>query len=80
MIWYVAEALAIAGCTMEEGSVPNTAARPLANWEQIVHRDIKPGNIFLSLPNTTHPGFYPDYPSKYINDRKGDLVRTCKLS
>jgi hypothetical protein len=37
-IWYIMEALAIAGCYMEEGKSPDSTSALHPNWEQIVHR------------------------------------------
>ncbi|KAK4626372.1 hypothetical protein CLAFUW4_04240 [Fulvia fulva] len=47
MIWATAEALAYAGLAMAKGSEDPTAP-PDEDWKPVVHRDLKPDNIFLT--------------------------------
>lgn len=55
MIWNVFDKLVISGQRMH---VPN-------NGQEMVHRDLKPGNIFLG---THDPVSYPDYPRPLVAD------------
>ena len=58
-IWSVAERLALSGLQMLRGS----AGQP--DWEEVVHRDYKPANVFLG---DEHPTIYPDYPQAMLGD------------
>lgn len=41
------------------------------NGNQLVHRDLKPGNVFLGPPDATH---YPQYPQAYVGDFGAGLM------
>nr|OQO27371.1 hypothetical protein B0A51_05263 [Rachicladosporium sp. CCFEE 5018] len=60
-LWYILEALCDAGLTMEFGACNGTRD---PEWEKILHRDIKPKNIFLSEPSES----YPHYPTPKLGD------------
>ncbi|OQO11880.1 hypothetical protein B0A48_03607 [Cryoendolithus antarcticus] len=60
-LWYILEALCDAGLTLEFGAC-NGARDP--DWEKILHRDIKPKNIFLGEPSES----YPHYPTPKLGD------------
>ena len=57
-IWYIAEQLASAGNTMHIGFEDDDNA-------EIVHRDIKPGNVFLAENDGAQ---YPAYPRPVLGD------------
>ena len=46
-LWRVAEVIATVGLAMERGHIDAENDVPAPGWKQIVHRDIKPDNIFL---------------------------------
>lgn len=62
-LWYLLEGLAIAGLMMERGDVDGSAA--YNPHMQIVHRDIKPHNIFLAEPSKE---LYQGYPRSKLGD------------
>lgn len=76
MLWNILETLASAAAALSRGHVGDEAAaadprRRPRNWKPIVHRDIKPGNIFLThpLPSArTTPHTYPYYPRPLLAD------------
>jgi serine/threonine protein kinase len=52
-LWSFFEDLAEAACTMKYGYNPlNGDPAPEGKWHTILHRDLKPDNIFLSIPRT----------------------------
>lgn len=51
--WMIFEKLVECGLAMEQGSVDGPAAK---GWQQVVHRDLKPMNIFLDAPRQDWPG------------------------
>jgi len=55
-LWYVFECLCIAGLLLERGVVESN---PMQIWETIVHRDLRPCNIFLGRPDTQRFSRYP---------------------
>jgi len=71
-------ALAEAGLAMKQGDQDLNVAWPgwpvddfnPAGW-QMVHRDLKPGNVFLGSATATH---FPDYPSIKVSPHH--LVQT----
>lgn len=60
-LWRVFEALALAGLVMEKGG----CNEHLDDWLQVVHRDIKPHNIFLDVASEQT---YPRYPVPKLAD------------
>ena len=60
-VWWLFEALVEAALCMEQGDL-NAA---VADWEAIVHRDIKPQNIMLGQPR---PGTFQAYPEPKLGD------------
>ncbi|USW49060.1 Putative serine/threonine-protein kinase, active [Septoria linicola] len=59
-LWAIFDALTQACLLMERGT-PDLAQQPIVEWEQIVHKDIKPANIFLDEPSTAWAsGIYPN--------------------
>lgn len=67
-IWYVAEALALAGKAMTYGDLYGQAD----DWKHIIHRDLKPSNVFLA---ESQRDFYPWYPTPRLGDY-GISIRT----
>jgi serine/threonine protein kinase len=61
-LWHVVESLAIAGLLLERGVVDGN---PMRNWETIVHRDLRPANIFFGDPD---PERFNRYPTPKIGD------------
>lgn len=61
-IWYIFEALVAAALVMNWGSL--TAWVP-KGWRKVIHRDIKPTNVFLGSP---HPEIWPTYPVPKLAD------------
>lgn len=55
-LWHVFECLAIAGLLLERGVVDGN---PMRNWETIVHRDLRPANIFFGKPDPQRFNRYP---------------------
>ncbi|SMQ45537.1 unnamed protein product [Zymoseptoria tritici ST99CH_3D7] len=47
-IWYCFMNLAKSAIIMEQGSIQ----APIEGWKEVVHRDLKPGNIWLQDPST----------------------------
>lgn len=63
-IWRVFHSLAEIGMAMEKGHArPNRPS--LADWQQIVHREVKPSNIFLAAPIDGH---FESYPTPKLGD------------
>ena len=62
-LWSLLETLTEACLLLESGAVEEDEA--IADWESIVHRDIKPGNIFLDTPRDD---IYPSYPHPILSD------------
>ncbi|USW53820.1 Putative serine/threonine-protein kinase, active [Septoria linicola] len=61
VLWYIFLRLAQSCLIMERGDY--ITSRP--GWPQIVHRDIKPPNVFLDVPD---PTFFPGYPIPKMAD------------
>jgi serine/threonine protein kinase len=51
-IWSFFEDLAEAACKIAYGRDPLDPASVPLNWQTLVHRDVKPHNVFLGLPRT----------------------------
>jgi serine/threonine protein kinase len=51
-IWSFFEDLAEAACKMAYGRDPLDPASVPQDWQTIIHRDVKPHNVFLGLPRT----------------------------
>ncbi|KAF2170232.1 hypothetical protein M409DRAFT_19834 [Zasmidium cellare ATCC 36951] len=51
------------GLILKQGSLLKATAR--AEWEQIIHQDYKPDNVFLSLPDEE---YFPMYPQPQLSD------------
>ncbi|KAF2170157.1 hypothetical protein M409DRAFT_19763 [Zasmidium cellare ATCC 36951] len=64
-IWYCAESLAKCVLAMEKGHIDHNRNGKENGWRGIVHRDMKPTNVFLSNPTT---GYYPRYPRPAVGD------------
>ncbi|KAK3708753.1 hypothetical protein LTR37_011274 [Vermiconidia calcicola] len=64
-LWSVLEALTEACLILEARSVSEPEDTAPARHETIVHRDIKPDNIYLSSPL---PSTYPSYPHAILGD------------
>lgn len=75
LVWKWFEDLAKACVLMEKGKdLPSDATSRLSGQHTIVHRDIKPPNIFLDLPST-EDGEWPGYPVATLGDfGKSSLV------
>ncbi|PPJ52303.1 hypothetical protein CBER1_09257 [Cercospora berteroae] len=69
-IWCAFEALADACLVMERASI-RKADQPPDNWREIVHRDIKPDNVFLTARN---PRSFPSYPQPVLADFGGCIM------
>ena len=63
-LWLVLQALAESAVIMKRGD-PDLNADVREDWMQIVHRDSKPRNVFLDLPNDGHFKSYPR--PKYVH-------------
>jgi len=50
-IWAFFEGLAAAACYMKRGALPYDPSPP--DWEELIHLDIKPNNVFLAEPHET---------------------------
>jgi serine/threonine protein kinase len=77
LIWKWFEDLAKACVLMEKGKDhPSGLTSRLSGQHTIVHRDIKPPNIFLDLPST-EDGEWPGYPVATLGDfGRSSLVPT----
>ncbi|KAK4503817.1 hypothetical protein PRZ48_004732 [Zasmidium cellare] len=64
-IWYCAENLAKCALAMEKGHFDHNRSEKVNDWTEIIHRDFKPTNVFLSTPATSH---YPHYPRPAVGD------------
>jgi len=62
-LWCVFHSLAKIGMAMQYGSTDPAA--PRENWKQIVHRDLRPANIFL---DDSFKGFFEIYPVPRLGD------------
>jgi serine/threonine protein kinase len=61
-LWHVFESLCIAGLLLERGVVEHN---PMRHWRTIVHRDLRPANIFFGIPDKHR---YSRYPTPKIGD------------
>jgi serine/threonine protein kinase len=61
-LWHVFECLSIAGLLLERGVVEGN---PMRNWNTIVHRDLRPDNIFFGMPD---PERFNRYPTPKLGD------------
>lgn len=74
-LWRVFHALAQVTIAMKIGLYHPTAALAhpgMGPWDEIVHLDLKPGNIFLAAPSDH---FFPAYPTPLVGDF-GSAIRT----
>lgn len=55
-LWHVFECLSIAGLLLERGVVEGN---PMRHWRTIVHRDLRPNNIFFGKPDPQRFNRYP---------------------
>ncbi|CAK1356802.1 uncharacterized protein RHO25_009019 [Cercospora beticola] len=69
-IWCAFEALTDACLVMERASTRKADQAP-DGWKEIVHRDIKPDNVFLSARN---PRSFPSYPQPVLADFGGCIM------
>jgi len=69
-LWCVFHSLAKIGMAMQYGSTD--ASTPRKDWKQIVHRDLRPANIFL---DGAFKGFFEVYPVPRLGDF-GCAIRT----
>jgi serine/threonine protein kinase len=51
-LWMAFEKLVDCGLIMEQGSVDGPSA---SDWRQVVHRDLKPDNVFIDQPGDDWP-------------------------
>lgn len=56
-LWHVFYSLANAICYCDLGQ--NTSAERKADWEEVVHMDIKPANVLITTPNKSVNRLYP---------------------
>ncbi|KAF2169383.1 hypothetical protein M409DRAFT_52632 [Zasmidium cellare ATCC 36951] len=60
-LWVLFKALVEGGLLMKKGSTTEA----VDDWKEIVHRDLKTGNVFLDVPD---PGDFPLYPRPKLAD------------
>lgn len=63
-LWCLFHNLCTAGILMDRGELYRN---PILPWEKIVHRDIKPNNVFLALPSSSS-SVYKGYPVPKLGD------------
>jgi serine/threonine protein kinase len=61
-LWHVFESLCVAGLLLERGVVEDN---PMRHWRTIVHRDLRPANIFFGMPDKYQ---FTRYPTPKIGD------------
>ncbi|QIW97043.1 hypothetical protein AMS68_002561 [Peltaster fructicola] len=66
-IWYIFLVLAECAVAMQHGHIPQSddPEPTVDGWQEIVHFDIKPLNIFLTAPN---PERFEEYPAPKLGD------------
>ncbi|EME83108.1 uncharacterized protein MYCFIDRAFT_174588 [Pseudocercospora fijiensis CIRAD86] len=72
VLWCILEALSSAACLMDLGYIPTgdpDTDTPPPNFQQMLHRDIKPLNIFLSTPRSDN--HWPKIPTPKLGDFGG---------
>jgi serine/threonine protein kinase len=55
-LWHIFESLCVAGLLLERGAVEDN---PMRRWKTIVHRDLRPANIFFGIPDQHRFNRYP---------------------
>jgi serine/threonine protein kinase len=81
LVWKWFEDLAKACVRLEKGKeIPSDSVTRLSGQHTIVHRDIKPTNVFLDLPSGEN-GDWPTYPVATLGDfGKYNLVPVSRVS
>lgn len=74
-LWRVFDSLARIGVAMERGHV-NINKDPLAGFREVIHRDLKPRNVFLDEPDER---CWSIYPTPRLGDF-GAAVKTTQVS
>jgi serine/threonine protein kinase len=72
-IWHIFESLIKAGLVMERGFANRRDERPDRGWQDIVHLDIKPDNVFIGDYPTDNPNKRSENFAMYPTFKLGDF-------